>query len=385
MFPEGMGYAVNITTFGRTLPAATYSDGGNITNPAYDSTYWTDVGSANLGSTTENNCTPPTIVVKQGTGKVLFNLQHMALESERFCATDLLSAFDGPRQFAAIKKNMSDNTRWVLTEKFRRDFTYWCDNKTVVNNTGNPVSTTSGGAQTGSDTFNITGNVIKTGALINGGVLTQGLLQDWYYKLCLNGAGDGALVRDNNAPVFQLVCSMETSRRLKVETNYRDDFRWSSRADELLQQIGLTTPPILGFQHVIDVTPPRWNISGAGGTWTKVEPYYIVAGGNTGFILKENPAYLTATHEDSFIFHKDVMKETFPGSVGNTNGTGFAPLNYRGDWGWRNIPSETANPDGQIGYFRGVFMLGAMPEFTNYGVVIRHARCGATPLYAACA
>lgn len=389
-FPEGMGYSVNITTYGRSLPSASYA-GGTVLNPAYSASYWTDVSSSNLANGSENNCTPPTTVVQQGNSKVLFNLQHTGLESERFCATDLLHVFDGPRQLAAIKKNLSQITQWMLTEKYRKDFTAWCDNKVVVNNTGNPVSSTTAGLSSGGSTaleyatFNIAGNVVKTGALANGGVLTQGLLQEWYYKLCLNGAGQNALVKENMAPVFQLVCGMETSRRLKVEANYRDDFRWSSRADELLQSIGLTVPPILGFQHVIDITPPRWNISAAGGTWSKVEPYIITAGGNQGYIVTENPAYHTATHEDSFIFHKDVIKMCYPGSVGNTQGTGFAPLNYRGTWGWRSIPSEDKNPDGQVGYFRGVFMMGAMPEYTNYGVVIRHARCGATPLYAACA
>ncbi len=388
-FPEGMGYSIAITQFGRTMPAAsnTYTDGAAVLNPAYNSSYWTDIGSANLANGSENNCTPPTLLLKQGTSKVNFNLQHLALESERFCATDLLSAFDGPRQFSAIKKNLSDNTRWVLTEKFRRDFTYWCDNKTVVNGaSSNPITVTTGvgvsSGVAGADTFNITGSALKTGAQAYGGVLTMGMLQQIYTTLVLNGAGDGALVKDNNAPVFQLICSMDTSIRLKRETGFRDDFHWSNRADELLKQIGLTTPPVLGFQHVIDVVPPRWNYTN--GAWVRVEPYYIVAGGNTGFMLKENPDYLTAGWEDSFVFHKDVMKECYPGSVGNTNGTGFQPLNYRGTWGWRNIPSEDKNPDGQTGYFRGVFMLGAMPEYTNYGWCVRHARCGGTALYAAC-
>lgn len=390
MFPSGMGYSLHITQFGRTLPAAsdTYSDGAAVLNPAYSSgsTGWATVSASNLDNGSANNCTPPTLHLRNGTTQVEFNLQHIALESERLCSTDLLHVFDGPRQLAAIKKNLTDVTRWVMTEKFRRDYTYWCANKVVVNHTGTPVSSTSAGGVTNAETFNIAGNTIKTGALEHGGALTNGLLQEWYYRLNLNGAGESALVRDNNAPVYQAIMGMETARRLKIETGYRDDYRWSSRSDELLQSIGLTSAPVLGFQYIIDITPPRWNmVGGDGGTWTKVEPYKIVSAANGGFELAMNPAYLTAGWEDTIIFHKDVIKMCYPGSVGNSSGTGFKPINYRGEWKWNSIPSEDKNPDGQIGYFRGLIKLGAMPEYTDYGVVIRHARCGATPLYSACA
>jgi len=388
-WPAEMGYSINITQFGVTLPATTYSDGGAVTNAAYNSSYWTDVGTAGLDDANRNNCVPPTIQLEMGSKKTLFNLQHMALESERLCSTDLMVAFHGSRQLEAIKENLSTNTQVLMTEKFRRDYVYWCSNKSVITLALGPIESTVAGGVANADTMNFVAGAAANQALktspagTQGAALTQEYLQKCWSRLVYRGAGKGALTKENGAPVFALLCSMETSRALKVQTNYRDDYRWSTKKDQLLEALGVTQPPVLGFQHIIDITPPRWNYTA--GAWVKVEPYVIAAMSGGGFEAVENTSYETAAWEDSIIFHKDVIGECFPGSFSNSSGTSFEPVNYRGVWGWRNIPDETKNPDGTVGYFRGIFMLGAMPKYTNYGWVIRHARCNLSNLYAACA
>lgn len=379
-WPEGMGNTIDVLTFGRTLPAATYADGNDVLNLAYNSTYWTSVGTGGFNSSDTNNCTPPTTVIKQGHDRVQFNLQHAAVESQRFCVLDLMNAFQRNRQLEAIKSNLADVTTYILTEKFRRDLVYWTDNKVVVKNTGVTESTSSGGVS-GADTFNTAG-AIQTAGGTSQGFLTQALLTRWHQKLVRRGAGAGALTKEDGAPVFGLICSAETSRLLKLESGIRDDYRYNdARVSELLAPLGCMSKPVLGFQHIIDITPPRWNWDGD--SWVKVEPYKIYDA-TTGYKIEENPDYETAGWEDTIIFHKDVVEIVFPGSQGNTSGTGFTPVNYRGQWKFNNILDETTNPDGEIGYFRGVFVLGAMPRYTNYAVVIRHARCEANPLYASC-
>lgn len=381
-WPEGMGYSVNITQYERSLPASTYSDGGAITNPAYNSSYWTDVGTGGFGSTAANNCTPPEIELAMGTSKTLFNLQHVALNSQRFCATDLLTAFEGPRQLAAIKENLATNTQFLLAEKFRRDYTYWCANKVVVTSGGIVTSTSASGT---SASFN-DGGALQNAGTLGGGTpasLTMEHLLEWYDRLNLNGASRGALTMEDGAAVHGLILSHQLARNLMISTEYRQDFRWNpARVPELLKALNVSTPPVLGYQFLKTSVTPRWNYTA--GAWVKVEPYYIVAANNGGYKVEENPSYRTAQWEDTLVFHPEVAKIVFPGSVSNTSGTNFQPVNYRGAWKWVNIPSE-ANKDGDIGFFRGRFMLGAMPEYTNFGVVIRHCRSNMTPQYAACA
>lgn len=377
---EEMGNAINVLTFGRSLPASTYSDGGNITNLAYDSSFWTNIGSGNFGTSVENNCTPPTIVVQQGNDVVPFSLQHAALESQRFCVTDLMNSFQRNRQLTAVRKNLTDITAHTLAEKFRREYVYWCDNKVVVTASGVTESTSSG-AVSGAATFN-TGTSIQTAGSSGQGILTNALLERWHQRLVRRGAGANALEKMDGAPVFGLVCSAETSLLLKLESGIRDDIRWNAnRVNELLAPLGCTSAPIRGFQHIVDPTPPRWNWTGA--AWAKVEPY-IVKAATVGYKIEENPAYELAGWEDSIVLHQDLLEIVFPGSTSNGEGTGFTPVSYRGDWQWKNILNETTNPDGQIGYWRGVFILGGMPKFTNYGVIFRHARCAHNPIYAAC-
>lgn len=381
-WPEGMGNSIQVLTFGRTLPASTYSEGAAVNSLAYDSSFWTAINSSLgfAGDGNTNNCSPPTIQVKQGHDLVSFNLEHSAVESQRFCVLDLMNAFQRNRQLEAVKQNLSDVTSFILTEKFRRDLVYWTDNKVVVKTNGVTESTASGGVA-GAHTFN-TGGAIQTAGSSGQGFLTQALLTRWHQKLVRRGAGPGALTKEDGSPVFGLLCSAETSRLLKLESGIRDDYRYNdARVNELLAPLGSMSKPVLGYQHIIDITPPRWNWDGD--SWVKVEPYYVTAA-ETGWKIEENPDYETAGWEDSIIFHKDVIEIVFPGSQGNSGGMSFTPVNYRGEWKFNNILNETTNPDGTMGYFRGVFVLGAMPRYTNYAVVIRHARCEPNPLYAAC-
>jgi hypothetical protein len=138
----------------------------------------------------------------------------------------------------------------------------------------------------------------------------------------------------------------------------------------------------MGFQHVIDPLPPRWNWNGVSFDW--VPPYKEVAGDGETVIITENDAYETAAWEDSYIFNPEVCLALFPGSISNINAAKFESHGYRGDWRWVNEYDRDVNPDNKIGFFRGVFKHGTEPLYPEFGVVIRHARCDLTPLYAAC-
>lgn len=380
-WPASMGYSVAITQLERTLPAPSdsYSDGQSVYNPAYDTTTgWTAAGTGGFGSTTTNNCGPKEINLQQGSSKTLFNLQGLAINSQSFCATDLMVAFDGDQQFAFIKDNLSNNTNWNLAEKFTYDYGTLCANKYVINVNG-PQGVTNGSGT--SATLN-DGSTLQNAGSLTGSSVTLPWLIDLTDRLNRDGAYMNSLATDDGAPVHGLICSQQLARNLMIQSDTRNDFRWNrERVPELLRPLNVTQPPICGLQLLKTSIAPRWNYTG--GQWVKVEPWIFKTANINGYKLEANPLYETATHEDLFIFHPDVLKVVFPGAVENTNGTTFNSVNYRGEWGFRNFQTAT-NQDGDVGYFRGRFMLGSIPRYTTFGAMVRFCRPVLSPTYAAC-
>ena len=64
------------------------------------------------------------------------------------------------------------------------------------------------------------------------------------------------------------------------------------------------------------------------------------------------------------------MESQIPQPFSGASGVTFDPVNYQGDFKWKNILSEAVNPDGTIGFFRGVLSSASKPIKTNFGYVI---------------
>ena len=64
------------------------------------------------------------------------------------------------------------------------------------------------------------------------------------------------------------------------------------------------------------------------------------------------------------------MESLIPAPITNANGLTFDPVSYKGDFKWTNIPDATINPDGQIGFFRGILASASKPIKTNFGYII---------------
>ena len=92
-----------------------------------------------------------------------------------------------------------------------------------------------------------------------------------------------------------------------------------------------------------------------------------------------NSAYDSADVEAAFILHKDVMESLIPAPIGATNGLTFDPVSYKGDFKWTNIPDVQRNPDGTIGFFRGIMASASKPIKTDFGYVILFKRSVNTP------
>jgi hypothetical protein len=54
-------------------------------------------------------------------------------------------------------------------------------------------------------------------------------------------------------------------------------------------------------------------------------------------------------------------------------------VSYKGDFKWTNILDGLTNPDGTIGYFRGIMASASKPIKTDFGYVILFKRDSSTP------
>lgn len=337
-WPEGMGDTVSVLVYERSLPTSPLA--------------WTDIGQS--AGEEGGTCLPPTQQIAFGQTLRQYNLQHGAIESPRVCVNDLRVAFKRQEQLSNMMAVLTENTSYAWIDRYRDEYTRIASHK-VIAAAGFPEGTTS---------FPLTAPTYA---------LSQGILRRYYQKLVRDGGGNNPLDRMNARPVFGLITDSETSDRIiKDNADIRQDYRYSGKVNELLAPLGIERS-YNGFFHMIDDFAPRWDF--VAGAWVRRLPYTSSAAtkGNKWDIAA---AYENAAFTDSVIFHEDVMSSLIPAPISNAGGgMKFDPVNYRGVFSWRNIPDEVCNPDGTIGYFRGVFASGSKPKNPYFGYVIRHRRC----------
>ena len=341
-WPDEMGTDISVLTYSRSLPE---SADARLT--------WNSVGfnSNSSGGT----CVPSATQVKFYNKLVSYNLKQTAIESPPICVNDLRFSFRRKDQLSNIFRILTENTSWAWQTRYRDEYLRLSNNKILAN-----ASMTSGTAN-----FPAAEPTSK---------LVQGILEKIRMRLIRDGAGNDPLGRENGTPVFGLVCSSETSfdliRNIAAD---REDYRYSTKANDLLAPLGVERT-YKGFYHLIDDFMPRYSYSG--GTYTEIPPYVkATAGGVTEWIV--NPAYELAQYEVSIVFHKDVFHSVIPAPITSPGGsTAFDPVSYRGEFKWLNIRDKAENPDGTIGYFRGILSAGSKPIRPEWGYAIMHTRCG---------
>lgn len=344
-WPDEMGEAVRVLVYERTLPGT----GAPLT--------FTDV--LNSDGEASGTCAPEGAALGFAQTLTSYNLQQAAINSPDICLNDLRFPVKRQEQLRNIMAVLTENTQYAWENRYRGEYVRLAGNKIVATQADITASTH------GND------NVFAAGPADSR--LTQGILRYFYSKLIRDGAATNAYGRENGAPVFLLITSPETSDEIiKLNADIRQDFRYA-KPSELLAPLGVERS-YAGFYHLIDTMTPRYNWNSVANAWDPVYPY-TTAAATKGTKFVPNPAYYTATHEDSIIFHPDVFTSLVPKPIGATGQMAFDPQSYRGDFRWRNIPDRVCNPDGNIGFFRAIFSSGSKPVFKNLGYVIRHLRC----------
>jgi hypothetical protein len=402
-FPDGMGYKLGTMIYDRALPVTTVN--GN-TLAVSSANSWQEVGVNAADSTVVDTSSRDQLIAGArdqfiGAGNDNLNgksfisfarqlkqysLKRATVESPKINVEDLRFAAYRTEQLRAVMDALTESTRFTWEERYRDEYDRICGNVvnckttgTVITSTGKENLATGGpaGVTVGIYAFGADSTALPTANASNK------IFDSIYFRLVRSGAGTNAYGRENARPVFGLVCSSELSYALQTEAGFRDDVRYNqSKVSELIAPLGVEKA-FRGFYHLIDDLAPRFIAATANnGTLTRVYPYTIAgtdgASGNTGAVIV-NTAYDIADFEAAYVLHQDVMESQIPEPITGSNGLTFDPVNYRGKFAWKNIPSVDKNPDGTIGFFRGILASASKPIKTDFGFAVIFKRNSLTP------
>jgi hypothetical protein len=390
-FPDGMGYTLGTLIYDRALPV-TSANGSTLGNS------WTEVG----GSAQDTQVTGSTVNqilvgaqdtnINPTTGKsyIAFNrqlkqysLKRAVIESPKINVEDLRFAAYRTEQLRAIMDSMTDSTKYSWEERYRDEYDRLCGNYVLCKSTGTSITANADETKNTFAAASAAASTTKIGdvdaspddgtADINAN-LSNKILDSVYFRLVRAGAGTNAYGRENARPVFALVCSSEASYALQTEAGFRDDVRYNNaKVSDLIAPLGIEKS-FRGFYHMIDDMVTRYSFNSSTDALERVQPYTVSSG-----VVVPNPSYETAAFEAAYVLHMDVMESQIPEPITGSNGLTFDPVNYRGKFNWKNIPSADLNPDGTIGFFRGVLASASKPIRTEFGFAIIFQRTSTTP------
>ena len=380
-FPDGMGYQQTTLVYDRAIATKTEAGGAgsagvnwNAIGGQFTSTDNTIAqtddalkdsqggrGTADAGAINPSGADKRSFV--QFSKKLKpYSLQRAVIESPRISLEDLRFAAHRQDQLRAIMDIMTQVTRNSWESRYRDEY------EKVAGKLFECKTTASA-----EDTGDFEGALIKSkaasGATAN---ISNAILDKVYYSQIRKGAGSNAYGRENGRPIFSLVCSSEASYQLQTEAGFRDDVRYNNaKVSDLIAPLGIEKS-FRGFYHLIDDLAPRF--TSAGSNYVPVPPYDVAAG-----VATPNTSYETAEYEAAFVMHPEVCEALIPNPMSGSNGLSFDPVNYRGKFDWKNIANEITNPDGTIGFFRGVLASATKPIKTEFGFVVLFKRTSSTP------
>ena len=405
-FADGMGYTQTTLIYDRAIPH-TAADAEGVT--------WNDMGNA-LGANSFTNTLGQGLKdsaeyvggvggFTAGTDEIAnvafakqlkqYSIQRTIIESPRLSTEDLRFAAHRTEQLRAIMDRMTEATRYTWENRYRDEFERLAGNLVLCETTGTTIksdtidsgdggttanesfeglSIASGTASTSVNVENTTNASETTNVSESMANISNAIMDKIYYNLVRKGAGNNAYGRENGRPVFAAVMSSEASYQLQTEAGFRDDVRYNNaKVSDLIAPLGVEKS-FRGFYHLIDDLAPRFTIADDG-TATRVLPYVVAS----GQLTTVNTAYDTAGYEAAYVLHPEVMESQIPNPFTGGSGVSFDPVNYRGKFSWTNNRDNVSNPDGTLGYFRGILASASKPIKTDCGFVILFKRDSSTP------
>ena len=386
-FPEGMGYQLNTLVYDRALPLSPVNKDLSETDTTVGVS-WSALGTTEASGSNGFTGGQQDQTNAMGSGKANVNvidftktlksysLSRAVIESPRINVEELRYAAHRTEQLRAIMDLLKESVRNSWEERYRDEYAKLCDNVVICKASGTAPATGKEGSDTPTSAGDVDADNNNTAELIAANISNK-ILDDLYFKLVRAGAGFNAYGRENGRPVFSLVCSSEASYQIMTESeSIKDDIRFNnSRVSELIAPLGVEKS-FRGYYHLVDDLAPRYSDTVDGSdNLVRVQPYKH----NTSTDKIEiNPDYDTAPIEEAFILVDNVMESLIPAPITGANGLTFDPVNYKGDFKWTNIPYIELNPDGTVGFFRGIMASASKPIKTNFGYSILFRRTSTT-------
>ena len=387
-FPEGMGYQLNTLIYDRALPLKS----GSLGSSPVLGVNWNDLRHSAVASGVTGFTDGQSVDTKnrneEETAKIDFtrklkpySLKRAVVESPKVNVEDLRYAAHRTEQLRAVMDLLSESVRHSWENRYRDEYDRLADNCVLAKTASSTfisggetkqsfvTDDATGLAQAGTTvkTGDLDANNDGTGELEPSANISNALMDKIYFQLVRAGAGPKAYGRENGRPIFSVVLSSEASYKLQTESDkIRDDIRYNSaKVGELIAPLGVEKS-FRGFYHLVDDLTTRYKSRGGeANTLVKVEPYTV-----SGGVVVPNSDYESAEFEAAYVLVDDVMESLIPAPISGANGLTFDPVNYKGDFRWTNIPDADINPDGTIGFFRGIMASASKPIKTNFGYVV---------------
>lgn len=339
---DEMGLTVSNTIFERS---------GLTTPPTWSDMQVSD--GANI-----NGCIPPLTTISNATTLQQYNRQWLSLESNPLCLMDIVISHEPERQVQGFIDNLMGNATYVRKERVRSEYERLAKHKVVI----------APGLPEDSTAFPL---VQPTSPM------TAGVLRHFYRQLQRESDGTSNVTRvasgAKGEQLFIYTASGEAIENIvKGDDKVRDDFRWSSRVDELLGAWSAPRIQYGGFIMCEESFPPRYNWSGL--DFVRV-PEYVAQATTLGNKLEINPAWNNAQFEVSYIFHPNVMVSRVPNVKQSFGKVTYGPTNYSLDFRWVNEFDRNCNPDKLIGWFRAIGIHASEPVIPAFGYAFISLRC----------
>lgn len=374
-WPDGIGTTISTQVYGRSAPA--------VSQPHWEPVAIVDGAEGGL-------CVPQPERVIPGYNNYSYSPSRRRLVTNDICAESIRYNHEVVKQMEAWVSSFGGRIRleWEMRDVFEYhkncQYRVVCrseDGVTIVAGCWwaegpgagphTPLSLDSNASQDASNYY-----PVNVGHEVPNSQLTWGFLDYFMLDLMRNGANVTALGMENGSPVLTVVCSKETSQSLRLSV--QGDLRWGSPS-KLLAPFGVMGS-LKGYYFLENPYPRRFEFVAAAGPipgYFSQVPTFIddpnLTKGNAQIV---NPAWKSATYEESFIFDPSVYAQLIPKPFTSAgSGVNFEPVNYTGVYQLMNIKDRNCNPYGNNVFLDAMLADADEPGDFEKGVSFIHLRC----------
>lgn len=319
---------------------------------------WTDITNSDGAST--DACLPTPEVLDWGQTTRTMRLQRRNIQTPEFCVEDLRTDFQIAQYLNSLLDSLKGVTQYVWENRDRTEYIRLAEHK--ITETGNSFDFSA----TSFDAANPPTSR-----------LTNGTLEQIYNWLMMDGATGSTGKTSSGQPIFDVFTDGTTSRDLiRQDPALRADFNFAFMGDgsnaPTLKALG-SAFSYNGFRFIFDPYPARYDI--VGGAYVRRYPFKDPVATTKGTKRDLDPVYVYAAYQDTVIHIPQVFTQRVPKPISNLGRFKFDPVQYTGEFVFRNILDKVCNPRGTKLFLDAMFESASEPGLTHLGFVVRHLNC----------